>query len=254
MASLRIRRAVDAARSRRWCASNQRLKPRAQRARRSRAVRALGLEQQRAPAPGSGVSALKAEISTEMAMVSANCWYSRPVMPPMKATGTNTAARISAMPITGPCTSRMALSVASRGDMPCSMWCSTASTTTIASSTTRPMASTRPNSDSVLIEKPSSGKEREGADQRDRHREQRDQGRAPALQEDEHHEHDQAARLDQGHAGSRRCPRFTGSGGVERDRVVDARREALFELGHAWRWMPSRDLERVGAGRSGRRR
>ena len=44
-----------------------------------------------------------------------------------------------------------------RGAMPSSMWCSTASTTTIASSTTRPMASTRPNSDSVLIEKPSSG-------------------------------------------------------------------------------------------------
>ena len=38
------------------------------------------------------------------------------------------------------------------------MWCSTASTTTIASSTTRPIASTRPKSDSVLIEKPSSGK------------------------------------------------------------------------------------------------
>ena len=42
--------------------------------------------------------------------------------------------------------------------MPSSMWCSTASTTTIASSTTRPIASTRPKSDSVLIEKPSSGK------------------------------------------------------------------------------------------------
>ena len=38
------------------------------------------------------------------------------------------------------------------------MWCSTASTTTIASSTTRPIASTRPNSDRVLIEKPSNGK------------------------------------------------------------------------------------------------
>ena len=38
------------------------------------------------------------------------------------------------------------------------MWCSTASTTTMASSTTRPMASTRPKSDSVLIENPSSGK------------------------------------------------------------------------------------------------
>ena len=42
--------------------------------------------------------------------------------------------------------------------MPCSMWCITASTTTIASSTTMPMASTRPNIDSVFTEKPSSGK------------------------------------------------------------------------------------------------
>ena len=38
------------------------------------------------------------------------------------------------------------------------MWRSTASTTTMASSTTRPIASTRPNSDSVLMEKPNSGK------------------------------------------------------------------------------------------------
>ena len=38
------------------------------------------------------------------------------------------------------------------------MWCITASTTTIASSTTMPMASTRPSSESTLIEKPSSGK------------------------------------------------------------------------------------------------
>ena len=52
----------------------------------------------------------------------------------------------------------MALSVASRGDIPCSMCCSTASTTTIASSTTRPIARTRPKSDSVLIENPNKGK------------------------------------------------------------------------------------------------
>ena len=79
-------------------------------------------------------------------------------MPPMKATGMKTAERISAMATTGPDTSFIAWSVASRGVIPSSMWCSTASTTTIASSTTRPIASTRPNSDSVLIEKPSSGK------------------------------------------------------------------------------------------------
>ena len=48
----------------------------------------------------------------------------------------------------------MALIVASRGDRPCSMWCSTASTTTIASSTTMPMASTRPNSVRLFRLKP----------------------------------------------------------------------------------------------------
>ena len=42
-------------------------------------------------------------------------------MPLMNATGMNTDARISAMLTTGPDTSSMALSVASRGDMPSSM-------------------------------------------------------------------------------------------------------------------------------------
>src|SRR6266536_3418857 len=65
---------------------------------------------------------------------------------------------MSAMLITGPDTSSIALKVASRGLMPSSMWCSTASTTTIASSTTNPIASTSAKSDSVLIEKPSNGK------------------------------------------------------------------------------------------------
>ncbi len=60
--------------------------------------------------------------------------------------------------MTGPETSFIAFVVASRGDIPCSMWCWTASTTTIASSTTRPIASTSPKSESVLIEKPRSGK------------------------------------------------------------------------------------------------
>jgi len=39
-----------------------------------------------------------------------------------------------------------------------SMWRCTPSTTTTASSTTKPMASTNPNIESVLIEKPNSGK------------------------------------------------------------------------------------------------
>lgn len=52
----------------------------------------------------------------------------------------------------GPETSLMALWAASRGRMPSSMWRSMFSTTTIASSTTMPIASTSPNRVSTLIE------------------------------------------------------------------------------------------------------
>ena len=70
---------------------------------------------------GESESALKAESSTEMAMVRANCWYIRPVRPPRKATGTKTAHRMRAIPTTGAVTSFMAWLVASRGPRPCSM-------------------------------------------------------------------------------------------------------------------------------------
>ncbi len=60
--------------------------------------------------------------------------------------------------MTGPDTSSMALTEASCGDSPSSIWRSTASTTTMASSTTKPMARIMPNKDSVLMEKPSIGK------------------------------------------------------------------------------------------------
>ena len=56
--------------------------------------------------------------------------------------------------MTGAETSSIALMVAARGFMPCSMWCSTDSTTTIASSTTIPIASTRPNSVRLFMLKP----------------------------------------------------------------------------------------------------
>src|SRR5437763_758551 len=52
--------------------------------------------------------------------------------------GTNTAARINAIATTGPDTSSIALKAASLGDRPSSMCRSTASTTTMASSTTSP--------------------------------------------------------------------------------------------------------------------
>ncbi len=72
----------------------------------------------------------------------------------MNASGTNTAINVSAMAMMGPLTSRMALYVASFGESPSAMLRSTFSTTTIASSTTIPMASTSPKSDNALMEKP----------------------------------------------------------------------------------------------------
>ena len=135
--------------------ANQRLKPRKNAPSGPRiSVRGRSSSAQSA---GLRVRALNAERSTDTAIVTANCWYIRPVIPGMKAVGTKTAARMSAIATTGPETSSIALKAASRGESPFSMWCSTASTTTMASSTTRPMASTSPNSDRVLMEKPRSG-------------------------------------------------------------------------------------------------
>jgi hypothetical protein len=71
---------------------------------------------------GVSDSALKADSSTEMAMVSANCLYMLPTRPPSIATGTNTAQRMRAIPMTGAVTSSIALRVASFGLMPCSRW------------------------------------------------------------------------------------------------------------------------------------
>src|SRR5580658_376156 len=78
-----------------------------------------------------------------------------PTDPPENATGTNTAESTSATPTRAPVIWSIALRVASRGDKPSSaITRSTFSTTTIASSTSKPMASTNPNIDSTLIEKP----------------------------------------------------------------------------------------------------
>ena len=89
-------------------------------------------------------------------MVMANCLYICPAKPPMNATGINTAHSTNTIAITGPVTSCMALNVAWAGARPSSSIIrSTFSNTTIASSTTIPMASTMPNKVKVLIEKPS---------------------------------------------------------------------------------------------------
>ena len=92
----------------------------------------------------------------EKAIVSAN-WRNRiPVVPGKNATGTNTATRTSEVAITAPVTSFMAADAARLGSLSPSLICrSMFSITTMASSTTSPVASVMPNSVRVLIENPS---------------------------------------------------------------------------------------------------
>ena len=151
------------------------------------------------------------------------------------------------MPISAPPTSSIVRCAASRGAMPARKCRSAFSTTTIASSTTMPIDSTRPNIDRLFSEKPKTRHDRERADQRHRDREQRDDRRAPALQEQHHDDHRENHRLEQRflhrvHRGARERH------GVENDLVGDARRELALQLLHRVADVVP-GLERVGVRR-----
>ena len=103
---------------------------------------------------------------------------------------------------------------------------STFSITTIASSTTMPIASTSPNNVSTLIDMPNVEQPEERADDAHRHGEHRDERRAPALQKEEHDERDEHHRLDERdrHFLDRRADERRR---VERNAYVHALRERL---------------------------
>ena len=92
--------------------------------------------------------------SPSQLIVTANCRNKVPDTPAMKAIGTNTENKTSVIARIGPVISAIAFLVASPGES-CgfsSMTRSTFSTTTIASSTRMPIASTIANSEIVLAE------------------------------------------------------------------------------------------------------
>ena len=141
-----------------------------------------------AASAGLSVSALNAERITEIAMVTANCWYSRPVMPGMNAVGTNTAESTSAMPITGPEISSIAFKAACFGrhaffDVPLH-GLHHDDGVVHHQSDRQHQSEQRERVDGESEQR----EEDERADQRNRHREQRNQRGAPALQEDVDHE------------------------------------------------------------------
>ena len=104
---------------------------------------------------GLKVMETKQEITVEAAMVTANCLKKSPEIPEIKAEGTKTAHKVSAIEISALPTSSIVLCAASAADMPERMLRSTFSTTTIASSTTIPTAKTKPKSERLLREMPS---------------------------------------------------------------------------------------------------
>ncbi|MNT94260.1 hypothetical protein D3C72_2359070 [compost metagenome] len=92
------------------------------------------------------------EITTAPARVRANSLNNAPVRPVRKPMGAYTAARVMVIETTGMAISRAPSMAASSGVLPSSMWRWMFSTTTMASSTTRPMANTIASRVSRLIE------------------------------------------------------------------------------------------------------
>ena len=103
---------------------------------------------------GVSVRATKPETITAPAKVRANSTNSRPVRPGVNARGANTAARVSVIATTANEISRAPLRAALKGVRPSSMCRKMFSSTTMESSTTRPMASTSDSSVRVLTLKP----------------------------------------------------------------------------------------------------
>src|SRR5699024_9495402 len=103
---------------------------------------------------GVSVSDTTSDHKVAVAMVNANCRKNWPEIPSRNAVGMNTPASTSTIEIKAVPTSSIVLCTASRGFMPSSMFREASSTTTMASSTTIPMASTKPNSVRLLSEKP----------------------------------------------------------------------------------------------------
>ena len=97
-------------------------------------------------------------MAVAVAMVTANWRKNWPEMPLTKAAGMNTAASTRAMATSAPDTSFMVRWAASRGAIPLRKCRSTFSTTTMASSTTMPIASTSPNSERLFSENPAAAR------------------------------------------------------------------------------------------------
>jgi len=103
---------------------------------------------------GVSVSETNADSATAAASATANSRNRRPVLPSRKPTGRNTATSTAVVAITAKATCAVPRLEATSGGSPRSMRRCTFSTTTMASSTTRPIHSTSASRVSRLMENP----------------------------------------------------------------------------------------------------
>ena len=103
---------------------------------------------------GDKVSAISAEMPTEEPIAMPSSENRRPIVPSRKMIGTNTAISTAVVAMTAKATWRVPRVAAISGGSPRSMRRCTFSSTTMASSTTRPIASTSASSVRRLIETP----------------------------------------------------------------------------------------------------
>ena len=96
---------------------------------------------------GTSVSDTKADTTMDKPTTTANSWNKRPITPGMKKMGMNTAISDTEIEMMVKPTSRAPRSAAWKEFSPFSTWRMMFSSTTIASSTTRPTASVRPRSE-----------------------------------------------------------------------------------------------------------
>ncbi len=100
------------------------------------------------------MSETTAEITMVAASVIANSWNRRPTTSPMKSSGISTAMSETVSEMMVKPISREPFRAASRGESPSSTWRAMFSITTMASSTTKPVAMVSAISDRLSREKP----------------------------------------------------------------------------------------------------
>ena len=100
---------------------------------------------------GVSVMEIMSEIEIVIATVTPKELKKRPIMPPMKATGTKTASVVAAPASTAKATSLVPSSAARKALLPDSLWRVIFSMTTVVASTTIPTASESPIIDILLI-------------------------------------------------------------------------------------------------------